>query len=112
MHRRYTLWESNSLATIIKNYEGGNMERILSAALLLEYKRALLAAGDAIDPADYLLTSSPDTNASNLERLSKSERRPPGGRGEVERADPSSHSGAHAQFRPTAGGPMRRYCPF
>ncbi|HST04286.1 MAG TPA: glycosyltransferase family 2 protein, partial [Chloroflexia bacterium] len=71
MHRRYTLWESNSLATIIKNYEGGNMERILSAALLLEYKRALLAAGDAIDPADYLLTSSPDTNASNIERLSK-----------------------------------------
>jgi hypothetical protein len=47
------------------------MQRILSAALLLEYKRALLAAGDAIDPADYLLTSPPDTNASNIERLSK-----------------------------------------
>ena len=71
MHRRYTLWESNSLATIIKNYEEGNMERILSAALLLEYKRALLAAGDSVDPADYLLTSPPDTNASNLDRLPK-----------------------------------------
>lgn len=71
MHRRYTLWESNSLATIIKNYEDGNMERILSAALMLEYKRALLAAGDSVDPADYLLTSPPDTNASNLDRLPK-----------------------------------------
>jgi GT2 family glycosyltransferase len=71
IHRRYTLWESNSLATIIKNYEEGNMERILSAALLLEYKRALLAAGDSVDPADYLLTSPPDTNASNLDRLPK-----------------------------------------
>jgi GT2 family glycosyltransferase len=71
MHRRYTLWESNSLATIMKNYEGGNMERILSAALLLEYKRALLAAGDAIQQEDYLLTSPPDTNPSNIERLPK-----------------------------------------
>jgi GT2 family glycosyltransferase len=71
MHRRYTLWESNSLATIIKNYEEGNMERILSAALMLEYKRALLAAGDSVDPADYLLTSPPDTNSSNLDHLPK-----------------------------------------
>ncbi len=71
MHRRYTLWESNSLATIIKNYEEGNMERILSAALMLEYKRALLSAGDSVDPADYRLTSPPDTNASNLDRLPK-----------------------------------------
>ena len=46
-HRRYTLWECNTLATIIKNYEGGNMEKILTAALLLQYKRALLSTGDA-----------------------------------------------------------------
>jgi GT2 family glycosyltransferase len=71
MHRRYTLWESNALATIIKNYEEGNMQRILSAALMLEYKRALLAAGDSVDPADYLLMSPPDINASNLDRLPK-----------------------------------------
>jgi hypothetical protein len=70
-HRRYTLWESNSLATVIKNYEIGNMERILSAALLLEYKRALMAAGDAVDPRDYELVAPKDTNKANVERLPK-----------------------------------------
>jgi GT2 family glycosyltransferase len=70
-HRRYTLWESNSLATVIKNYETGNMERILSAALLLEYKRALMAVGDAVDPRDYELTAPKDTNKTNVERLPK-----------------------------------------
>ena len=49
----HTLWESTPLATVLKNYEGGNMERVLSAALLLEYRRALLAAGDAFKPGDY-----------------------------------------------------------
>lgn len=68
-YRRYTLWECNSLAAVLKNYEGGNMERILSGALLLLYKRALLSAGDAFDPADYRLTAPPDTNTTNVERL-------------------------------------------
>lgn len=70
IHRRYALWESNSLATIIKNYEHDNMERILSAALLLEYKRALLAAGDSFNPADYQIGSA-DTNSTNVERMPK-----------------------------------------
>jgi GT2 family glycosyltransferase len=70
-HRRYTLWESNSLATVIKNYETGNMEKILSAALMLEYKRALMAAGEAVKPLEYALTASKDTNRANVERLPK-----------------------------------------
>jgi hypothetical protein len=68
-YRRYTLWECNSLATVLKNYESGNVERILSAALMLLYKRALLAAGDAFDPADYELTAPRDQNPHNVERL-------------------------------------------
>ncbi|HYP20599.1 MAG TPA: glycosyltransferase family 2 protein [Chloroflexia bacterium] len=68
-HRRYTLWECNSLATVLKNYESGNMERLLSGALLLLYKRALLAAGDAFDPQDYSLTGPKDDNPTNTERL-------------------------------------------
>jgi hypothetical protein len=68
-HRRYTLWECNSLATILKNYESGNMERLLSAGLLLLYKRALLSAGDAFDPTDYRLGGPPDTNKANVERV-------------------------------------------
>ncbi|MFL5731989.1 MAG: glycosyltransferase family 2 protein [Chloroflexia bacterium] len=68
-HRRYVLWESNSLATVLKNYESGNMERILSAALLLLYKRALLSAGEAFDPAEYRLGGRPDTNTANVEAL-------------------------------------------
>jgi hypothetical protein len=71
LHRRYRLWESNALATIIKNYEGGNMERVLTAALLLEYRRALLAAGDSFEPADYSLSAPSDTNRANIERLPK-----------------------------------------
>lgn len=71
MHRRYTLWESNALATILKNYESGNMEKILTTALLLEYKRALLSTGDAINLADYHLGGPKDTNISNVERLPK-----------------------------------------
>lgn len=70
-YRRYTLWECNALATIFKNYEWGNMERILSAALLLLYKRATLSAGEAFAPAEYKLTAPPDTNAANVERLPK-----------------------------------------
>jgi hypothetical protein len=68
-HRRYTLWECNSLATVLKNYESGNMERLLSGALLLLYKRALLAAGDAFDPRDYALSGPKDDNPANIERL-------------------------------------------
>lgn len=68
-YRRYLLWECNSLATVLKNYEGGNMERLLSAALLLLYKRALLSAGDAFKPQDYELTAPPDNNPANIERL-------------------------------------------
>ncbi|MGA7730898.1 MAG: glycosyltransferase family 2 protein [Chloroflexia bacterium] len=71
LHRRYTLWESNALATVLKNYEGGNMERVLSAALLLEYRRALLSAGDAFEPGDYQLSAPPDTRHANIERLPK-----------------------------------------
>jgi GT2 family glycosyltransferase len=70
-HRRYVLWESNSLATVIKNYQSGNMERILSVALLLEYKRALMSMGDAVNPSEYELTAPKDTNKANVERLPK-----------------------------------------
>jgi GT2 family glycosyltransferase len=70
-HRRYTLWECNALATVLKNYQGGNMERILSAALLLQYKRAILSAGSAFQPGDYNLTAPKDTNTANVERLPK-----------------------------------------
>ncbi len=68
-YRRYTLWECNSLATVLKNYESGNMERLLNAALLLLYKRALLAAGDAFNSGDYKLTAPQDNNPANIERL-------------------------------------------
>jgi hypothetical protein len=68
-HRRYTLWECNSLATVLKNYESGNMERLLSGALLLLYKRALLAAGDAFDRKDYNLGGPKDNNPANVESL-------------------------------------------
>ncbi|HYP39736.1 MAG TPA: glycosyltransferase family 2 protein, partial [Chloroflexia bacterium] len=70
-HRRYTLWECNALATVLKNYESGNMERILSAALLLQYKRAILSAGSAFQPHDYNLTAPKDTNTANIEHLPK-----------------------------------------
>jgi len=70
-HRRYVLWECNALATIVKNYETGNMEQILTVALLLEYKRALLAAGHSVQPADYHLGGPADSNKANVERLPK-----------------------------------------
>lgn len=70
-HRRYTLWECNSLATILKNYEEGNMERILSAAVLLLYKRAILAADGAFTSSDYQLTAPKDTSITNTEQLPK-----------------------------------------
>jgi len=70
-HRRYTLWECNSLATILKNYEGGNMERILSTGLMLLYKRAVLSAGEAFRAEDYQLTAPRDTNTANIEHLPK-----------------------------------------
>ena len=69
VHRRYTLWECNSLATIVKNYEAGNMERVLSAALMLQYRRALMASGDAVRKEAYALTGPRDSNAANVERL-------------------------------------------
>ncbi|HKP55053.1 MAG TPA: glycosyltransferase family 2 protein [Chloroflexia bacterium] len=69
VHRRYTLWECNSLATILKNYETGNMERVLSAALMLQYRRALMASGDAVRKESYALTGPPDSNSTNVERL-------------------------------------------
>ena len=68
-HKRYTLWECNSLATVLKNYETGNMERILSAALLLEYKRALMSAGDAVKAELYNFTCPREENPENVERL-------------------------------------------
>jgi GT2 family glycosyltransferase len=67
--QRYTLWECNSLATIIKNYETTNMERILSAGLLLEYKRALMSAGDAVLEEAYNFTAPREENPENMERL-------------------------------------------
>ena len=70
-HKRYTLWECNSLATVLKNYESGNMERILQAALLLLYRRALLSAGGAFKPEDYRLGAGRDENETNVERLPK-----------------------------------------
>jgi len=70
-HKRYVLWECNSLATVIKNYENGNMERILSAALLLQYKRAIMSTGDAIDPQDYHLGGPADRNVANMEHVPK-----------------------------------------
>jgi|GEM_PF-1124306 len=69
VHRRYTLWECNSLATIVKNYEAGNMERVLSAALMLQYRRALMASGNAVRKEAYALTGPPDSNTANVERL-------------------------------------------
>lgn len=68
-HRRYMLWECNSLATVLKNYESGTMEHVLSAALLLLYKRALLSTGDAFNAGDYKLTAPRDNNPANIERL-------------------------------------------
>jgi GT2 family glycosyltransferase len=68
-HRRYALWECNSLATVLKNYEGGNMERLLSAGLMLNYKRVLLSAGAAFDPADYRLGGPSGVDSDNVERL-------------------------------------------
>jgi len=47
------------------------MERVLSAALVLLYKRALLSASGAFDPADYTLGGPRDTNTANVERLPK-----------------------------------------
>lgn len=54
-HRRYFQFEANTLATIVKNYEAANLDRVLPAALALELKRALLAAGEHVDPAHYRL---------------------------------------------------------
>jgi GT2 family glycosyltransferase len=69
IYRRYTLWECNSLATILKNYETGNMERVLSAALMLQYRRALMASGDIIRKETYALAGPRDTNDTNVEQL-------------------------------------------
>ncbi len=57
-HRRYVLFETNTLAAIVKNYAQANLDRVLPAALLLEWKRALLSAGDAIDPEHYRLNGA------------------------------------------------------
>lgn len=58
-HRRYLQFEANTLAVIVKNYEQGNLDRVLPAALALELKRALLSAGAHVDPADYRLGAQP-----------------------------------------------------
>lgn len=70
-HRRYTLWEANSLATVLKNYEGGNVERFLTAALLLLYRRALLSAGNSFDLEEYKVSGRADTNKANTETWPK-----------------------------------------
>ncbi|MDQ2807272.1 MAG: glycosyltransferase family 2 protein [Chloroflexota bacterium] len=54
-YRRYRLFERNILALIIKNYEAAHLDRVLPAALLLEWQRAILSAGDALDRAQYAL---------------------------------------------------------
>jgi GT2 family glycosyltransferase len=75
-HRRYALFEANTLATIIKNYEQGTLDRVLPAALLLEWKRALLAAGDSVDPDHYRLGGArrsaqiEEQNVATLPRMS------------------------------------------
>ncbi|MDQ6695751.1 MAG: glycosyltransferase family 2 protein [Chloroflexota bacterium] len=68
-YKRYTLWECNSLAVVLKNYQAGNMEQILSAAILLLFKRAVLSAGSNIDLKQYRIGGPPDTNAANVEKL-------------------------------------------
>lgn len=66
---RQTLYERNTLATILKNYEDDTLQRVLPAALQLMSYRAFLTSG--IEPDDhrpqglYLLPRSPGF----LERL-------------------------------------------
>jgi GT2 family glycosyltransferase len=57
-HRRYLFFEANTLCAVFKNYAGEAENRVLPAALLLELQRALLAAGDAVDPEHYRLGGS------------------------------------------------------
>jgi GT2 family glycosyltransferase len=58
-HRRYGLFERNTLALLIKNYEAAHLDTILPAALLLEWQRAIQSAGTAIDRPDYRLDGGP-----------------------------------------------------
>jgi hypothetical protein len=62
-HRRYLLFEANTLCAVFKNYAGEAEDRVLPAALLLELQRALLAAGDAVDPEHYRLGGSAGAGA-------------------------------------------------
>ncbi len=52
-HQVRKLLERNALATIIKNYDDHNLQRILPAALLLILKRSLLDAGSAFDRREF-----------------------------------------------------------
>jgi len=54
-YRRYRLFERNVLALILKNYEAAQLDRVLPAALLLEWQRAILSAGDTLDRPQYAL---------------------------------------------------------
>lgn len=47
------LFERNALATIIKNYDDEHLNKVLSPALMLLIKRAVLEAGDKIKREDY-----------------------------------------------------------
>jgi GT2 family glycosyltransferase/glycosyltransferase involved in cell wall biosynthesis len=58
-HRVQVLYERNALYTIFKNYEGANLERILSAALLLLGQRtARFMELGGVDFADYDLANT------------------------------------------------------
>ncbi len=52
-HQVRKLLERNALATIIKNYDDHNLQRILPAALLLMLKRSLLDAGTSFDRREF-----------------------------------------------------------
>ena len=52
MHQRFLLYERNALRMIIKNYDDGNLARILGPALMLMVKRAVLRGGLPRRPYD------------------------------------------------------------
>ena len=55
--RRRLLMERNAILAVIKNYENGNLERILPVVLMLAAKRAFLATG--VDQAAYRIGKAP-----------------------------------------------------
>ena len=58
-HQKYTLFERNALATIVKNYDDASLARVLPAALLLLLKKSQMSAGETLDPKDFDLASPP-----------------------------------------------------